>query len=442
MTPNPSERRHPSPCGQNVANPKRKLIFFVTLILATNHCSLAYIPGVNRRTIAGLWKLVHKKKSSRRQQQFPLKEFTVYPKDKEKDRQRLPRAALEEDSTDSNANEILLMLKEDGSFQQYAADDRQRDQEVTIPDKLTLHKEDDAFLDSFFGRIQGKWDYVDGKLILAADRPENNPKVEDTLLVGEVVAKKEESLADNPIVQNTTDIEQNTIKPSKFDTHLSVPKGKVNVGKFFYPKQHPSFFEQPMFSPTTKGKFELKQVLGSLNAQNPEVEEELIEKFRQTDFHDKRFLLTSHPLGRHRPKGNIRWSIKYNRYVGKFEVHVTQISRRVPYEIAVQSSLQLAEHYRLNPFSPYPLLVSFIPVIEDTPSRKAMEEAEDEQNRLANIRVMEFKFFSNNTFATVGGLGESILRGKYHIVGQDRDHLWMQVWRFGFGRAVSGSVYR
>jgi hypothetical protein len=132
-------------------------------------------------------------------------------------------------------------------------------------------------------------------------------------LVGEVVAKKEQSLADNPIVQNTTNIN----KLSKFDTHLSVPEGKVNVGKFFYPKQHPSFFEQPMFSATTKGKFELKQVLGSLNAQNPEVEEQLIEKYRQTDFHGKRFLLTSHPLGRHRPKGNIRWSIKYNRYVGE-----------------------------------------------------------------------------------------------------------------------------
>ena len=78
----------------------------------------------------------------------------------------------------------------------------------------------------------------------------------------------------------------------------------------------------------------------------------------------------------------------------------------------------------------------------DPPSKKASKEAEEEQNRFVNIRVMEVQFFANNTFATVGGLGESILRGKYHIVGQDRDHLWMQVWRFGFGRAVSGSVYR
>jgi hypothetical protein len=59
-----------------------------------------------------------------------------------------------------------------------------------------------------------------------------------------------------------------------------------------------------------------------------------------------------------------------------------------------------------------------------------------------NIRVIEVAFFSNNTFASVSGLGDNILRGKFHIVGDKRDHLWMQVWRFGFGRSVSGSVYR
>jgi hypothetical protein len=58
-----------------------------------------------------------------------------------------------------------------------------------------------------------------------------------------------------------------------------------------------------------------------------------------------------------------------------------------------------------------------------------------------NIRVIEVAFFANNTFATINGLGDNILRGKFHIVGEDRDQLWMQVWRFGFGRSVSGSVY-
>lgn len=80
---------------------------------------------------------------------------------------------------------------------------------------------------------------------------------------------------------------------------------------------------------------------------------------------------------------------------------------------------------------------------EDAPSQKAKKRAEEEENRPVNIRVMEVMFFANNTFATVGGLGEAtVLRGKYHIIGNDRDQLWMQVWRFGFGRSVSGSVFR
>lgn len=299
-------------------------------------------------------------------------------------------------------HEILLMLKEDGSFQQYADDDEPQDQ-VTIPDTLKYHNAEDAVLERFLGRIKGKWDFVDGKLILAADRPVS--EAEDTLLVGEVVATSEHSLADNPTFTNSESSESNSNRNKEssngsptssaaFDTHLSIPKGEVNVGKFIYPRHHPSFFEQPMFRPTPKGKFALKQVLGSLNAQTIKAEDELIEKFRAKDFYGKRFLLTSHPLGNRRPKGNMRWSIKYNKFV------------------------------------------------EDHPTQKARKQAEEEENRPVNIRVMEVMFFANNTFATVGGLGEAIvLRGKYHIVGNERDQLWMQVWRFGFGRSVSGSVF-
>lgn len=78
---------------------------------------------------------------------------------------------------------------------------------------------------------------------------------------------------------------------------------------------------------------------------------------------------------------------------------------------------------------------------EDPPSKKAQKRAEEDENRPVNIRVIEVAFFANNTFATVSGLGDNILRGKFHIIGDDRDQLWMQVWRFGFGRSVSGSVY-
>ena len=79
---------------------------------------------------------------------------------------------------------------------------------------------------------------------------------------------------------------------------------------------------------------------------------------------------------------------------------------------------------------------------EDQPRKKSKKQQEEEANRPVPIRVMELKFFSNNTFASVAGLGESILRGKFDVIGKKRDHLWMQIWRFGFGRSVSGSVYR
>lgn len=61
---------------------------------------------------------------------------------------------------------------------------------------------------------------------------------------------------------------------------------------------------------------------------------------------------------------------------------------------------------------------------------------------LHNIRVLEVKFFANNTFATIGGMGGSaILRGRFSVIGKEKDHIWMQVIRFGFGRSVSGSVF-
>ena len=94
----------------------------------------------------------------------------------------------------------------------------------------------------------------------------------------------------------------------------------MNVGKFTYPKNHPAFFDQPMFRPTPKGNFQLKQVLGNLNTQQRKAEAQahLLEKFRVKDFYDKTFLLTAHPIGEYKPKGNKRWSIKYNKYVGKY----------------------------------------------------------------------------------------------------------------------------
>ena len=266
--------------------------------------------------------------------------------------------------------------------------------------------------------IKGTWDFLDGNLILAADRPEEkNPystradgeessssgtrttkTKTDTLLKGRVVASYQTRLEDNPARAETGgEAEQssnNSTTATALDTHLSVPKGSINIGKFFYPKNHPSFFEQPMFQPVKKGTFALRQILGSLNTAQDANEEEIVEKFQRSDFYNKTFLLTSHPIVQKQPKGNMRWSIKYNKFV------------------------------------------------HDPPSKKAAAAAEEANKRAANIRVMQVAFYPNNTFSTIAGLGESaILRGTFDVIGTEKDHLWMQVIRFGFGRSVSGSVY-
>ena len=305
---------------------------------------------MNHRAIAGLWKLKQTPNSA--SLPYPLKEFTVYPKVSKK---------LSSDERDSK--EVLLMLKEDGSFQQYS------DQEQKVPDKLRFFDSrkgnekaiDDAVLDRYseFGKLKGKWNLVDGKLILAADRPigddgrspsmgKTSDDITDTILEGEVVATTEEGLSDNPVlsshnVDSRVDDNENISTDSSggselearseaknihggkanrnhvVDTHLSVPKGQVNIGRFTYPQHHPSFFEAPMFNPRAGGKFELKQVLGTLNTQQQKDEEALEEKFSVSDFYDKTFLLTSHAIPEYQPKGNIRWSIKHNKFVGTFE---------------------------------------------------------------------------------------------------------------------------
>jgi len=336
------------------------------------------------------------------------------------------------------------MLKEDGSFQQYS------DEEQKVPDKLrffdnyeTNEKERDAaILDRYceFGKLKGTWNLLGGKLILAADRPidddgrsssipKTNDEITDTILEGEVVATTEEGLLDNPVLSSHNDDSQgdvngnmsasssHTSKPdapvghrndakssrggdgnrgSVLDTHLSVPKGQVNIGRFTYPQHHPSFFEAPMFNPRAGGKFELKQVLGTLNTRQQNDDEEVEEKFSESDFYEKTFLLSSHPIPEFRPKGNIRWSIKYNKFV------------------------------------------------EDPPPKSKKQEYEERMvdQPVHNIRVLEVKLFANNTFATIGGMGGStILRGKFSIIGKEKDHIWLQVLIFGFGRAVSGSVF-
>jgi hypothetical protein len=310
-------------------------------------------PHIDRQAMAGVWRLVGKSNLPKTVQ-FPMKEFTTYPK-----------------KPVASAEEYLLMLKEDGSFQQYDEGSKKRSE--------------------IMANLRGTWDYRDGKLILAADRDDSSSKqVHDTMLVGEVVVKAKESLMENPVMDLNG--EDPTKQGSPTELHLSVPKGAVKIGKFMYPKNHKMFFEQLMFKPLSMGSFELKQILGKWNAAVQKEESKLLERFRKSDFSGKKFLLTNYPMPERKPKGELRWSIKYNKFV-------------------------------------------------EDPIKTKKNDAKQE-NQTAQIRVMEVKLFENNTFSTTAGLGDStVLRGKWWIIGEERDQFWLQVWRFGFGRSVSGSTF-
>jgi hypothetical protein len=382
-------------------------------------------PEVTRKAIAGLWKVTPALR-------VPMKEFTVHGrthKDNEEDENATP--------------ELLLMLKEDGSFQEYSTESTNDGDGYSIQDSWKRFKEKRKA--ELAALAKGTWDYRDGKLILAADRPTSEARGSDhgrtirsfqtsaeeetektnqqqkqwqqqqqqqyldTLLEGRVIARYETSLPDNPVLEKAPDASAadtdttNTTATSntanshttekRWDAHLAVQKATVKVGKFFYPKHHPSFFELPIYNPDKRGAFQLRQILGSLNTNLPDQDTE-VEKFQRSDFYNKTFVLTSHPLGQRRPKGEKRWSIKQNKFV------------------------------------------------EDPPSNKAAKKyAEDMENNPVKIRVMQVRFFPNNTFATIGGTGDAILRGKFDVIGQDKDSLWMHISRFGFGRSVSGSVF-
>ena len=88
-------------------------------------------------------------------------------------------------------------------------------------------------------------------------------------------------------------------------------------------------------------------------------------------------------------------------------------------------------------------LLSVLYGTEDPPSKQAQEQLDAEKERPVPIRVMKVMIHANNTFSTLAGLGDTtILRGRFNVIGDQRDQVWMQSLRFGFGRSVSGSTYR
>lgn len=270
---------------------------------------------MDRRALAGLWKLTPSVLS--------IKEFTVHP--------RKPPKKQEE---------VLLMLKTDGSFTRYDTSDEEDEEEGKEEDvnqswkQFVSDQRQEKGGDPTKTLFKGTWDFRDGELILAADRDEQKAKSDsnqlsggkqqnlfwkkgkDTILVGAVVATNTAAVSSGgvPEEEQLANKDGKTKKPqSSSIPDLSVPMGSVQVGKFFYPKNHPSFFDQPIFKPKRFGTFQLKQVLREMTDE-PE-EEQLVEKFRNKDFHGKKFFLTSSPIEPRRPKGNTRWSIKYNKFV-------------------------------------------------------------------------------------------------------------------------------
>jgi len=399
---------------------------FLLLTLIINKVNSYSTGDLGKHDIAGIWRLksddssslstfhipaVNSNNNDRQQHAYPLKEFTVYPKSQNEQQQRYK----EED--------LLLLLREDGKFSQYRNFASSSSTNKAAP-KVPMTGNKAGYDDNDGDGMKGTWAFIDGNLILAADRPptteENsqtansnddgdNKKEHDTILVGRVVASSGERLLDNPallekdnVTTNTTITSSDVIKKDddekggeaeslEEDVHLSVPSGKVQIGKFFYPRQHPSFFEKPIFHPKPNGSFELKQILGSLNTRLDD--DDLEEKFRKEDLMGKRYFMTSFP-SQYKRKRKQRWSIKYNKYVDK---------------------------------------------VPKTEREKELEKRE--KNSPVPIKTFEVELFANNTFSTIKGLGDMVLRGKWWIIGDKRDQLWMQVWRFGFGRSVSGSTF-
>lgn len=364
---------------------------------------------------------------------LPMKEFTTYPKKKKSDMNGMdlltPMAKKQ--------TEIFIKLKDDHTFQQCAALQFSdgADEENSLEEELEMElskREKESFV------WKGTWDFVDGKLILAADRPEKKQKPfsvyadedvkggekggvdeADTILVGKVAVQSEDSLTENPVLeqrqmmsdedtlredssssglieaydQAESSSSQPKNKKGTIDIYLSVPKGKIKTGKFMYPKTHPEFFEHPIFRPQSKGRFELRQILGDYNAKLADDEDDLTELFRKKDLVGKRFYLSAFPLPKRKKKFE-RWDKLENRYV------------------------------------------------QDEYEPTAEEKKDEALKPGNNMQVMAVELFANNTFSTLHGLGSStVLRGRWSIIGKRRDELWMMVSRFGFGRSVSGSTF-
>lgn len=277
--------------------------------------SRAYSVGdVNPRALQGIWRLTSLDKDGLPFEKhrnhllsadpesiwesrgfMPMKEFTTYPKKK-----------LSLPPPEKKQTELYIKLKDDMTFEQCSSSLYEDDEEKSLEEKLQAdlaRRERETFA------MKGTWDFIDGKLILASDRPEKKPfsayddeelPSADTILVGKVSASSEESF-ESPVVEDAqmTKEPKHDAKQKQIDVNLSVPKGKIKTGKFMYPKHHPSFFEQPIFNPQSTGRFELKQVESDHKVED---EDDLVELFRKDDLAGKKYYLSTFPLAERKKK--------------------------------------------------------------------------------------------------------------------------------------------
>jgi hypothetical protein len=348
-------------------------------------------PFLRRQDMTGIWRLTQQKlwlpKQQHQQQHQQQNAQTAHDASADAlGAVSQPEATPSSSST--AAEDIVVRLNEDGTFDPYTAITEHGDEGVIASYK-------DHNLERILGR-GGSWEFRDGTLMLAAGRPDNaDPsKVHDTLLTGRLTVHVSECLPstdqqpmalddnadDSPPKGGlgTDDASRAGNVPQKqIDVHLSIPSGTISIGKFMYPRKHKAFFDDPMlFSESSIGTFQMKQLLGNLNArlqrEHNEEGNKPEPKYHKRDFYERRFYLTATPHG-------------------------------------------------VNP------------------GYAAEDKHYDADKVKYDVRVMPITFHSNNTFTAVGA--EKILRGRFGITGTAGDKLWFQVYLFGFGRSAPGSVF-
>lgn len=268
--------------------------------------------------------------------------------------------------------EVLLKIQEDGSFRQC----------------------DEEYAEGYW--ISGRWKLKNEKsqqltsanLILAIDRRYFGP-AHDKLLTGSFnrqPEKQEEKILSSVGSRDSKkNVSENLIQDTKGknankeDNQILCVTGKILIGKFMYPKRHPSFFEDPILANAKEsGTFTLQQELTFfkiISKTKQQKEEEEKENCQQSDLYGKTFFLTFVP------------------------------AKSIPMKPEWDSTL-----------------------------RRYVTPGDDQP---VDIRAHGVEFHANNTFTMRAT--NKILRGRFEI--EDKDILFFQVSLFGAGRSIKGSVY-